>query len=315
MFQWTDFLDRHNIAYELQGKHARTRCPFCTEASERRMAIDLTGKGWWCWVGRKEHSGINPNRLVASFLGISLEAARAITGSGAGFAPDADEFSKAIAALRAEPAKPFSPPPQLRMPAEFKRIDNGPVAEPFVHYLRGRGFTDPQIMRMTDCYGLRCCLDGYWRYRLIFPIVLDGRLVAWTGRTIAVRERKRYLAEGQAPHYLLWFDQLKKGGQSIVLAEGPFDALKLRFLGQPATCFFTAAPSEQQIDLLGELLPRYRERFLLLDRNTTHTSLRVREHLACYGVAARFLPEPYKDPAELANHAELQQILYGSKSP
>jgi DNA primase len=164
-------------------------------------------------------------------------------------------------------------------------------------------------MKMTPRFGLHYCLHGLWRYRIIFPIHLDGKLVAWTGRTIVKTEERRYRAEGQAPHYLLWFDQLKEGGDTIALCEGPMDALKLRTLGLPATCFFTSGLSAPQMQLLYDLLPRYRRCVVLLDRGTIKTTTETVRQLAAFDVEAIDLPPNRKDPGEIQDVAELRQIL------
>jgi hypothetical protein len=304
MFSWPDFLKQYNIAFETQGRHARLPCPFCPP-NERHLAIDLGGRGWWCWVGRKAHSGISPARLVAALLHCSLEHAAILTGSR-GKPPPIDDFKTRIEALMNETA----PEPQLlQWQREFRPFDDSPMAEPFNHYLIKRGFTHSQIATMTRKYELHYCRHGRFRYRIIFPIRHRGKLVAWTGRSIVTGEERRYKAEGPAPHYLLWFDRLKSGGDCIALTEGPFDALKLCVLGLPATCFFTSGPSDQQVDLLYDLLPRYRRRVLLLDRHTLPTAMLTESMLRSMQVEAINLPPHLKDPATIRNAGELQNIL------
>jgi hypothetical protein len=312
MFRWRDFLDRRGIEYKREGaRNMRIPCPFCPPNTSRMSVSD---RGWYCWVNPDEHKGGNPNRLVAALLRCSLQEAQAITGVGG--IKHVDAFSETIAALRAgnnpNSRQVIRQVRQVEWQSEFKPIDDGVLAQPFVRYLESEkrgGYTRAQIYRMTQDFGIHYCVDGLFRYRLIFPIYFEKKLVAWTARSISPSERLRYRAEGQPPHWLLWFDDLMQGGERIVLTEGPFDALKLRMLGQPATCFFTARPSTEQKALLHSLLPRYRQRVLLLDNNTLATALRVAGELQPFNVRIAVLPTGIKDPALLKNFDCLDHVL------
>lgn len=309
-FDWIDFLNRRGIAYENAGRSIRLECPFCPP-NHRRLSINVSdNRGWWCWVGRHKHSGISPTRLVAAFLKCSYEQAARITGVAAGgIAPTADEFTERIDALRQGVDTAASQSEYPYWLPIFREIDDGPLQKPFVSYLEKRGFPDHQIMRLSQFYGIHSCLHGRWRYRLIFPIRLDGELVAFTARTIAKSHTIRYLAAGHPPNYLLWFDELKQGGNCIVLCEGPFDALKLRVLGQPATCFFTSGPSAMQIDFLRDLLPAYQRRILLLDRNSIGETMRTVADLSSIARIEPIYLTTRKDPGEISSREELRQIL------
>src|SRR5262249_36787094 len=151
-FDWISFLDQHDIAYRRQGKHLRLLCPFCAAPNDRRMSIDLEGQGWWCWVGRDQHSGISPNRLVAGLLRCSIQQAAIIAGVRRDGAKSIDNFADRIDALLA-PEAPAAEE-SLRWPREFRPIDDAPMARPFVAYLLNRGFSRDQIMEMTSRYGL-----------------------------------------------------------------------------------------------------------------------------------------------------------------
>jgi len=102
---------------------------------------------------------------------------------------------------------------------------------------------------------------------------------------------------------------MKTNCDTIYLCEGPFDALKVHALGQVhgicATCFFTAAPTNRQIDLLHEILPKFRYRYLLLDRGTLPSALRIVSILQGLEVKAIQLPEHLKDPGEIVSTQNL----------
>jgi hypothetical protein len=211
----------------------------------------------------------------------------------------------------------------LTLPHTFKPLFDTRRSQ-FIRYMHKRGFHDFAKLKP---YGLQVCTTGPFCYRIIFPVYFNARLVTWTGRAISPCDQ-RYkslsydpdkaegdtIAEGPISDYLLWFDDLLKVREdTIVLTEGPFDALKVDYLGRQhgirASCFFTAAPSEHQISLLHELLPRFTNKLLLLDRNTTATAMRVAARLSALGVRYLQLPEGVKDPGEIMSAVLLQNLL------
>lgn len=318
-WDWQRFLDQHRVDYAQSGANTSrdnvtVHCPFCgTQDPSKHMSVNLSGKGWRCWRN-SQHRGKSPTRLVAAMIGVSLDRAAQITGTAI-FITD-DFMSRVRAEL--DPPKDVKPTP-LKMPPEFKAFTHLPSARPYEDYLRRRGFSDKQIDRMTDRWGLRYCTRGAYAGRIIFPIRYKGDLVAWTGRTISARDELRYRAlstdperaerEGHQPalgaisHFLLWYDYLREAdADTIILAEGPFDALKMNVLGRQqgivSSCFFTSEPTEPQTDLLHELLPRFRHRYMLLDRGTFATGIRVANNLATLGMVSQQLPIHIKDPGE-----------------
>jgi hypothetical protein len=80
--------------------------------------------------------------------------------------------------------------------------------------------------------------------------------------------------------------------------------LKINVLGRRAgivsTCFFTAQPTDQQVELLHQVVPRFERCILLLDDKTFYTTLRVTRELSALGVERGVLPQQFrlKDPGE-----------------
>lgn len=322
-FDWVSFLDANRIHYVTSGPnvshgHVAVHCPFCGQADpSQHMAISTSGGGWKCWRN-VEHRGKAPAYLVASLLNITLERARDMVG-GAVFIPE--DFIGAVRDKIAPAAKVVRK--GLKMPSEFVPIDDRYRCRNAVNYLMGdsRQFTRKQVMKFTDVYGLRFAIDGPYRGRIIFPVYQDGELKTWTGRHIDPRVELRYktltskeemvregdpIAAGPITDYLMWFDDLMENvdrSDTLLLCEGPFDGLKLRVegarLGVEATCFTTAAPGRTQIDLLHQLAPRYKRRFLVLDQNTIHIALRVQWLAETLGLGVLQLPAHIKDPGLL----------------
>ena len=321
VFNWPQFLSRNRIEYVTFGPNVSRgkiaiKCVFCGAADpSQHLAITLATGAWKCWRHR-DHRGLQPARLVAALLRCSLDQARALVyGEDSVQLPD-DFMSRINGHLRPEPIRASQT--VLAMPREFLPFKDLPSARPFVSYLCHRGFEQRQIWTLTRDYGVRYCTRGAFASRVIFPVYFGGKLVNWTARTISQRERLRYktlsvwadsvrdvpAAVGPISNYLLWCDQLRNwGGETLVLCEGPIDALKLNVLGRRhgivATCFFTNRPTQAQTLLLHELVPRFRRTVLLLDADMQAMSFRVGRELAVLAVEVAQLPSGVGDPGEL----------------
>lgn len=327
-FDWQRTLDQHRIAYSASGANVSrgnivVRCPFCGSADEgQHMSINLQGKGWRCFRNH-DHSGKNPVRLLQALLGCTPEHAASLVGKDV-YIPD--DFEHQV--MQYMTAKQANKPHDLKLLEVFKPLNTVlPSAGPFIRYLRERGYTVKQCSLMTQWYDLRYCIRGAFAYRIIFPIYHMGKLVSWTGRSITKTAIVRYktlrvsqdMAEddqtvpaiGPISNYLLWYDDLiKSDHETIVLCEGPFDALKIDVLGYHhgirATCFFTSGPSAHQIELLHTLLPRYKRRLLCLDQNTLPNMIKIQAKLSGLGVEILQLPKQFKDPGELDRNTLLK---------
>lgn len=326
-FEWVAFLEANHIHYVTSGPNVSrgniaVRCPFCGAADKsQHMSISLTGKGWRCFRNRDEHAGKSPVYLVAALLGLSVDRARQIVGDAV-FIPD--DFMGAVLG-KLNPPAPMKKEP-LTLPPEFKPFRDKPSAKHFIAYLEQRGFSRKQVLGFTEGYDLRYATTGAQKGRIVFPIIHDGELVSWTGRTIYSQVDLRYKTLGTDPEdpnapaslgpindYLLWYDDLVTSrNDTLLLCEGPFDALKVAVLGKrhgiDATCFFTASPSARQIDLLFDVAPRYKRKFLLLDRGTLGTAMRVQSSMSAMKIPFLSLPDRVKDPGEL-DEKNLLKIL------
>lgn len=326
-FDWIPFLEANGIHYVTSGPnvssgHVAVKCPFCGSADpSQHMAISLSGGGWKCWRAA-DHRGKAPAYLVGALLNIPLARARTMVGEAV-FVPD-DLLGTVMNAMGGSETKRRH---VLEMPREFKPIDDIYYAREAIRYLEGRGFTRKQIFSMTDVYDLRIATRGPFRDRIIFPVIRDGELMSWTGRathpdvelrykTLSSEEGKDdWTAAAPITEFLLWGDQLLRNrdrAHTLIVAEGPFDSLNLRVQGYPlgveSTCCFTASPSHTQIDMLHEIAPRYERRYLLFDRNTLHTALRVQAQMGSLDFGVLYVPSHRKDPGEMTR-SDLRSIL------
>ena len=330
-FNWMQFLESHHVHFVTSGPnvsrgHVAVHCPFCgPQDPSQHMSINLKHAGWNCWRN-DNHSGKSPVYLVQALISCSRERAQAIVGEGV-FIPD--DFLGAVRGLIAPSEKAVQR--QVSLPPEFKSFGDRtlPSSKRFYKYLLGptRQFTLKQIDRMTRRFGLRYATTGKFKGRIIFPVTFERNLMTYTGRTIYPDVELRYKtlsydpeleehpAVGPISDYLLFYDKLmanKADCDTLIFCEGPFDALKVNVIGRPygiaATCFFTASPSQAQIDLAGDLVSVYRRRYLMLDAGTLATALRTQMNMSTLINRVLTLPKHIKDPG-LLTEAQLLDIV------
>ena len=323
MFDWRLFFDRRGIEYIEGGKvgpgNLGIRCPWCVNPTH----LDHLGvgpNGYYCWKGGKAHSGVVPQKLIISLLHCTPETAdRIVESESTSYATDDDSFGeesmRRLGIVLQQPERPDRG--TLKMLPEFSSLSTGMARRLALPYLRNRGYDADDAMLLADRYGLRFAASGPFSYRIVVPIMWNGALVNWTARTIAASEDLRYkslstdsekAAKQQLPvatmsikDTLLDWDQIRRGGQVLVLSEGPFDALRVGFLGERlgvrATCLFGKAASPAQIGLIAEIASRYERVVALFDRDAAFEAFTsLPDYL---GVEELELPSRVKDPAEL----------------
>ena len=309
-FDWQTFLTRYGIGYADHGPnvgkdHIATHCPYCGHSDEgQHMSISLNGRGWHCWRD-STHSGISPTRLVAAMLGVSWSDAASITGTGKGYQSmppvPANSLVDAVNDLM-RPHAPTKPPPPIAFPTSAKPLNSlSRTAIPYQLYMRGRGITDlSHLDRWDILYDHR---DERFHGRILFGVRDKGKLVALTARAVGHRLQPRYLAEGPVDQHLIWADRMPAKADTLVLCEGPFDALKVNILGSEqhgiwATCCMTSSFSPMQRAKLYALIPRFKRTVVLFDRGNEANAYGLSQSFPGRMLVAT-LPPHAKDPAEL----------------
>lgn len=259
-FDWRMFLEEHRIPYVEQGNNVKRGdvnlpCPLCGSADpSEHMGVSLTSSAWACWRD-PDHRGRRPDRLIVALLGCSYTEAAELAGDAeqrvTGTVEDlAAKVSNLFAATPATPAPEpvdlepgFVPIPRVRQ-AVWKQ------------YLRSRGFGQPDAV--SRLYDLRACRTGRFGGRLILPLFHEERVVGWTGRSIRGRE-PRYLShpKGGAVKEVIFNYDLAQGARTLVVTEGPLDALKVDFYGRRygirAVALLGVSPKPRQLTLISRL--------------------------------------------------------------
>ena len=336
-FSWLAFLREHHLEFVSEGAHSakgnvHIKCPWCGEEDRsEHMGLSLNERQpyYACWRNAA-HRGRNPARLVATLLGCSWEEAQSVV---------ARDDTSAIDLYEAAVTRILTPPllsasketSSLPMPDDFY-----PLATPrpgrgkFLDYLVSRGFDE--VERLAEYYDLRYCRFGYFAQRIIVPIFHERQLVAWTGRAIGAAVR-RYInlsedadtarKQGFVSPAVLGmgsvvfnYDRAAEGGRTLIICEGPFDALKLDWFapeGDTAVAVF-GMPKQAQVSLLLRLAKKFERTRVALDAAALSNSLRLWwNELGILGNAVRWLDMPpgVKDPgamdgaavAEFLDHA------------
>lgn len=328
---WLNFFETNRINYRTSGPNVSKgaivcHCPWCGAADEsEHLVVSLENKGFKCWRDR-QHAGKNPARLIQALLSCSWEQANSLVDQTKTL-PN-DFMSKVRSSIQKSPVIQRAIYPKI--PIEFKPFTSKPSCRIFVDYLKRRGFSEYDIFEGTIDYDIYYAWRGDYKGRIVFTVWHDSKLVGWTGRTVYESEQARYKTltndvekakdrrEVPAPNpisnYLLFWDQLQEiDADTLLLCEGPFDAWKLNVLGKSmgiaATCFFTSTISKQQLNLLHEILPKFKRRYLVLDQNTFSKAARIKSDLTALDVPALKLPKDVDDPGDLRTVEQLKLML------
>lgn len=327
-FDWQQFLNSHHVAFQSSGPkttkgNIACQCPWCgSEDPSMHLLISTEGKGYCCLRHPQRHKGRKAARLIQALIKCSYDAALDIAGEHTSLPKT---FLSDLQSLLNDPRPNSEPKQQLKIPFEFRSCyDNEYSFKPYEKYLLRRG-----INPIESYEAIRYCTRGPYHHRIIFPVMFEQKLVGWTGRTIGdVLPRYKTLSnkpekaamEGYEPaigpitDYLLFYDDaIRSGADTICICEGPFDALNLRMLGErnygvTSVAIFGLGMGAAQRDLLSELLPNFRHKFLLLDQNTLAQSISSARTLSCLGVRIKTLPYGIKDPGEL-NASSFESVL------
>lgn len=316
------FFDRQNIHYITRGKNVKKgniniRCPFCADDPSEHMGVNTTNLWWGCWRDGT-HRGKSPIRLIMKLTGMPRNEVRALLGlnrdtdltfdSTSGNLDDLDLdnlFGEKDSKSVKEEKK------TLVFPNEIKPLKEGKLTQRFYDYIENRGFKADDVKRVIRAYGLRYALTGDFTHRLVFPVTMNGQLIAWTGRAVGNSDL-RYLSttvdQSVINIYdsLINFDAIKEKRPAVLfVTEGPLDFAKVDFYGREyncmATCIFTKVMSELQIAYLKELDPYVGKMILLLDPEEVYDSLKLESELRYFNnFSVGELPDGAEDPGALS---------------
>jgi len=321
---WVRFLDENNIHFVTRGPNTKRgevsiQCPMCGEEDpSEHLGINLQTGKWGCHRNAS-HRGKSSRTLIKAILGCSSPQAGFIVKQYSH--SDPDTLEAALAVLEADnrgtiehdediakQARLQQEGPQFK---DFNRIKVRGITRRFFNYLQNRGYENPQTI--IEQYDLRCALTGRYKDRIIIPIRHNKELIGWTSRAIGMlKNAPRYLASSEnVKAFIFNYDQLKHGGERLIITEGPFDAIRIdshhhtyfKGIEVRATCVFGTSVTISQIALLRVLKKNFNEAWILFDRGADRPAIDLAEWI---GARVAHLPEDYDDPGEL----EIAQLDY-----
>lgn len=274
---WLRLFREFNVEYIDHGHNVKKGnvnicCPFCVNDQKFFMGVDPSSGAWGCWWS-KEHRGMSPIRLIMRLLRVSYERAREIAGLGEsyidpeGFAAMADRLMG-----RSLPEQESEGNKSLSFLREFREISPTGAARRFWNYLEGRGFDD--VSDLCDRYQLRCAISGDFQDRVIIPFIVNGEIVAWTGRaigstTLRYRDSPKEINVINPKETLFNIDAAKVGGKALVVVEGQFDVLKSDYYGSDfgvrSVGISTRMLTDDQVYVLNDIAGRFDRVVLMLD--------------------------------------------------
>lgn len=173
LFDFRRFLEDHHIPYKTEGKNVtpgwlELRCTFCSDPSEH-LGVSPTG-GYHCWRCGSKGTII---KLTMTLLDYNYsEALSALTPY---------YLSTRRQEVQSVPRHHYN---QNILPKEASKT----FPSPHLDYLTSRNFP-ADIITTYDLYA--CWMFGEYKYRIICPVIEEGRIVNFTALAIA----------GQSPKY------------------------------------------------------------------------------------------------------------------
>lgn len=98
----------------------------------------------------------------------------------------------------------------------------------FIQYLAARGFNPKRLIEKYDLYA--CHTMGRFRWRVIAPVIMNGRVVNFIGRDISGKAKSKYILEtneaAALPKGQILYN-LDAAGDTILIVEGPADVWRI----------------------------------------------------------------------------------------
>lgn len=202
---------------EYYGEELHGDCPFCSD-SRGRLGVNTVKGVAHCfncgWAGGYV-------ALLQQLLGLTYEAATGLILAGRnrrrGLAelPTVTQISSETRGSR-----------DVELPSEFEPLVLPETARSrgFWRYLRARRYAPDLI----QSYGIGFARSGWCAWRVIVPIMVDGRLASYVARAVDDSVVPKYRSPPGSNNADLLFNlERLVGREDVVLMEGVFDALRL----------------------------------------------------------------------------------------
>ena len=286
----------YNVEYDTRVNKGWTNvtCPFCDDKTFNG-GFNNAGDYYHCW----KCGGHNFKQALARTVNIPFNEVDILIEQYAGRNSVLNTLNKKQAK-----ATKLTLPTDTFTPAERK-------------YLKERNFSPKLLHEKYKMVGGG--ITGSWKYRIIIPLVLNGKIVSWTARTILSKQQQQKL---KIPRYKnLSIEQSVVDPKSVlynldhcedkiaVLTEGAFDVIRM---GDGFFCSFGTELTQSQISMIKQ---RFEKVFIMFD-NEEEAQAKARKfglQIASIGVEVELVDcygDFNKNDAGELNEKEVQIIRH-----
>ena len=286
----------YNVEYDTRVNKGWTNvtCPFCDDKTFNG-GFNNAGDYYHCW----KCGGHNFKQALARTVNIPFNEIDTLIEQYAGRNSVLNTLNKKQAK-----ATKLTLPTDTFTPAERK-------------YLKERNFSPKLLHEKYKIVGGG--ITGSWKYRIIIPLVLNGKIVSWTARTILSKQQQQKL---KIPRYKnLSIEQSVVDPKSVlynldhcedkiaVLTEGAFDVIRM---GDAFFCSFGTELTQSQISMIKQ---RFEKVFIMFD-NEEEAQAKARKfglQIASIGVEVELVDcygDFNKNDAGELNEKEVQIIRH-----
>ena len=286
----------YNVEYDTRVNKGWTNvtCPFCDDKTFNG-GFNNAGDYYHCW----KCGGHNFKQALARTVNIPFNEVDTLIEQYAG-------RNSVLNTLNKKQAKAT----KLTLPTDtFTSAER--------KYLKERNFTPKLLHEKYKIVGGG--ITGSWKYRIIIPLVLNGKIVSWTARTILSKQQQQKL---KIPRYKnLSIEQSVVDPKSVlynldhcedkiaVLTEGAFDVIRM---GDGFFCSFGTELTQSQISMIKQ---RFEKVFIMFD-NEEEAQAKARKfglQIASIGVEVELVDcygDFNKNDAGELNEKEVQIIRH-----
>ena len=286
----------YNVEYDTRVNKGWTNvtCPFCDDKTFNG-GFNNAGDYYHCW----KCGGHNFKQALARTVNIPFNEVDTLIEQYAGRNSVLNTLNKKQAK-----ATKLTLPTDTFTPAERK-------------YLKERNFSPKLLHEKYKIVGGG--ITSSWKYRIIIPLVLNGKIVSWTARTILSKQQQQKL---KIPRYKnLSIEQSVVDPKSVlynldhcedkiaVLTEGAFDVIRM---GDGFFCSFGTELTQSQISIIKQ---RFEKVFIMFD-NEEEAQAKARKfglQIASIGVEVELVDcygDFNKNDAGELNEKEVQIIRH-----
>jgi DNA primase len=301
LFDICEYLDSIGVQYSHSGKNVTENdigieCPFCPDGDpSNHLGIHLETKVFNCWRCGASGTAV---KLIMSLEQIGFKSAlRKIEYQ----TKHRKDLTRNIHAHVRERATGFD---RIGLPSECE----ADLLDMHREFLEIRRFDPDYIFHKYNLQSVGKNSQK-WKFRLIIPIYVNRRLVAWTSRDVTGQANIAYrhapIEDCLIPvkETLYNVDTVK---DTAIVVEGPLDAWRI---GDGAVCTFGTQYTREQLRLLSNL----HRVFVLFDFDARDLAKNFGADLGLFVNQTEILELEHGDPADMdqADVNELRRMVFG----